>query len=135
MESDIGKAEESLERYFLAFEARTMTEAVYAGRVEALTKRLSDIRCDRTGLQNAIDLEEPVESREQIEEVLAEIRLMITDGTREDQKIPAQHLVGYTPVEGRHSIKPSFIAPTQKVRVPSRMVRLAGIEPAAFRSG
>jgi site-specific DNA recombinase len=135
VETDIRKTEESLERYFLAFEARAMTEAACAGRVEALTKKLSDLRCDRTGLQNAIDLEEPVESREQIEEVLAEIRLMITDGTREDHKTLTQNLVGYTAVEGRHSIKPWFIAPTQKVRVLSRVVRLAGIEPAAFRSG
>ena len=36
---------------------------------------------------------------------------------------------------GRHLIQPSYIVPTQKVRALSRVVRLAGIEPAAFRSG
>jgi hypothetical protein len=130
VETDIRTTEESRERYFLALEAKTMIEAAGAGRVEALTKKLSDLRCDRTGLQNAIDLEEPVESREQIEEVLAETRLMITEGSREDHKTLTQNLVGPTSVEGRHSIKPSFIAPTRKVRVLSRVVPPAGLEPA-----
>ncbi len=135
VETDIRKTEESLERYFLAFEAGTMNEQACAGRVERLTQKLSDFRCDRVGLQNAIDVEDPLPTREAIEEILAEIRLMITAGTREDHKTLTQRLVGYTPVEGRHSIRALFIVPTKKVRVLSRVVRLAGIEPAAFRSG
>jgi hypothetical protein len=66
---------------------------------------------------------------------LVEIREMITSGTREDHKTLTSVLVGPTRVEGRHSIQPSFIVPTQKVRVLSRVVRPAGIEPAALRSG
>ena len=134
-EMDIRKTEESLERYFLAFEAGTLSEATCAGRLESLTRKLSDLRCDRVGLQNAIDMEDPIPSRDDIEEILAEIRLMITEGTRADHKTLTQALVGHTPVEGRQSIRPSFIVPTQKVRVLSRVVRPAGIEPAALRSG
>ena len=135
VERDIRRTEESLERYFLAFEAGTMDEAACTRRVEALTQKQSDLRCDRVGIQNAIDLEDPLPAREEIEAILAEIRLMITEGTREDHKTLTQALVGHTPVEGRHSIRPSFIVPTQKVRVLSRVVRPAGIEPAALRSG
>jgi hypothetical protein len=50
---------------------------------------------------------------------------MITSGTREDHKILTSVLVGPTRVEGRHSIQPSFIAPTQKIRVLSRVVHPA----------
>ncbi|MGI0129497.1 MAG: recombinase family protein, partial [Thermoplasmata archaeon] len=49
VETDIRRTEESLERYFLAFEAGTMNEAACAGRVETLTNRLTDLRCDRVG--------------------------------------------------------------------------------------
>jgi site-specific DNA recombinase len=135
VETDIRKTEESLERYFVAFEAGTMDEATCADRVETLTRKLSDLRCDRVGLQNVIETEAQLPAREEIEEILAEIRLMITDGTREDHKTLTQALVARTVVEGRHSIRPSFIVPTQKVRVLSRVVRLEGIEPPALRSG
>lgn len=74
-------------------------------------------------------------SRDEIETILAEVCDMIASGTREDHEAVTSVLVGPTRVEGRHSIQPSFIVPTQKVRVLSRVVRLAGIEPAAFRSG
>ncbi|MHB8613335.1 MAG: recombinase family protein [Candidatus Dormibacteraceae bacterium] len=40
VETDIRKTEESLERYFLAFEAGTMNEQACAGRVDALQRRL-----------------------------------------------------------------------------------------------
>ena len=135
VETAIRKTEESLERYFVAFEAGTLDEATCAGRVETLTRKLSDLRRDCVGLENAIDLEDPPVASEEIEEILAEIRFMITKGTREDHKTLTQALVGPTAVEGRHSIRPSFIVPTQKVRVLSRVVRPAGIEPAALRSG
>jgi len=63
-------------------------------------------------LQNAIDLDDPIPTPE----ILAEIRDMITSGTREDHKTLTSVLVGPIRVEGRHSIRPSFIVPTQKVR-------------------
>ena len=135
VESDVRKIEESLERYFVAFEAGAMDEAACAGRVETLTRQLSDLRCDRVGLQNAVDLEDQPPTREEIEEILAEIRGMITKGTREDHKTLTQALVGHTPVEGRHSIKPSFIVPTQKVRVLSRVVPPEGLEPPTHGLG
>lgn len=135
VEADIRKTEEALERYFLAFEAGTMSQNACADRIEALTKQLTDLRCDRVGLQNALDLDDRPPTIEEIADILAEVRAMITSGTREDHKALTSVLVGETRVEGRHSIRPSFIVPTQKVRVLSRVVRLAGIEPAAFRSG
>ncbi len=122
VETEIRKTEESLERYFMGFEAGTINEAACAGRVETLTRRLSDLRCDRVGLQNAIDLDDPIPSREEIEEILAEVRMMLTEGTLADHKALTQALVAYTPVEGRHSIRPQFMVPTRKVRVLSRVV-------------
>src|SRR5437588_13065571 len=68
---------------------------------------------------------------DEVDEILSEVWAMIATGTREDHKALTSVLVGPTIVEGRHSIQPSFIVPTQKVRVLSRVVRLAGIEPAA----
>jgi hypothetical protein len=50
---------------------------------------------------------------------------MITSGTREDHKTLTTVLVGPTRVDGRHSIQPSFVVPTQKVRVLSRVVHPA----------
>ena len=85
----------------------------------------------RIRLRNAIDLEEHVPTREEIEENLAEIREMITSGTREDHKTLASVVVGPTRVEGRHSIQPSFILPTHRFEFLSRVVRLRGIEPLA----
>jgi site-specific DNA recombinase len=131
VDADVRQTEEALERYFVAFEAGTMNEQACAPRVARLTQQLTDLRCDQVGLQNAIDLDDPLPTREVIAEILAEILEMITSGSREDHKALTSVLVGPTRVEGRHSIEPSFIVPTQKVRVLSRVVRLAGIEPAA----
>jgi site-specific DNA recombinase len=128
-EADIRKTEEALERYFLAFEAGTMDERACSQRVERLTSKLTDLRCDRIGLQNAIDLDDPMPTRDEIDDILAEIRDLITTGTREDHKTLTSVLVGETIVEGRHSIEPSFIVPTQKVRVLSRVVPPEGLEP------
>jgi hypothetical protein len=97
-------------------------EQACSARVERLSAQLADLRADRVGLQNAIDLEEHVPTRQEIEDVLAEIREMITSGTREDHKTLTSALVGPIRVEGRHSIQPWFIVPTQKVRVLSRLV-------------
>jgi hypothetical protein len=106
-----------------------MNEQACSGRVERLTSQLADLRADRGRLQNAIDLEEHVPTREEIDENLAEIREMITSGTREDHKTLTSVLVDPTRVEGRHSIQPSFIVPTQKVPVLSRVVPPEGLEP------
>jgi hypothetical protein len=108
---------------------------IEAGRIERLTAQFTDLRCDRVGLQNAIELAEHLPTRAEVEKILVEIREMITSGTLEDHKTLTSVLVGPTRVEDRHSIQPSFIAPTQKVRVLSGVVRPAGIEPAALRSG
>ncbi len=129
VEADVSKTEEALERYFVAFEAGTMSEQACAGRVERLTAQLTDLRCDRVGLQNAIELDEHLPTRAEVEEILVEIREMITSGTLEDHKTLTSVLVGPTRVEGRHSIQPSFIVPTQKVRVLSRVVPPGGLEP------
>ena len=107
-----------------------MEEQACAPRVERLTSKLTDLRCDRIGLQNAIDLDDPMPTRVEIEEILAEIRELITSGTREDHKTVTSVLVGPTIVDGRRSIRPSFIVPTQKVRVLSRVVPPEGIEPS-----
>jgi hypothetical protein len=56
---------------------------------------------------------------------LAEIRELITSGTREDHKALTLVLVGPTMIEGRRGIQPSFSVPTQKVRVLSRVVHPA----------
>jgi hypothetical protein len=68
-------------------------------------------------------------TRDEVEEILAEIRELIRSGTPEDHKTLTSVLVGPTIVEGRHSIQPSFIVPTQKVRVLSRVVPPEGLEP------
>ncbi len=67
-----------------------MDEHACASRLETLTKRLSDLRCDRVGLQNAIDLDAHLPSREEVEATLAEVRDMTTAGTSADHKILTQ---------------------------------------------
>ena len=51
---------------------------------------------------------------DEVKGYLAEVIEMIASGTCEDQKAVTSVLVGPTIVKGRHSIRPSFILPTQK---------------------
>ena len=57
-------------------------------------------------------------------------------GVRDDHHRYCDHkpltaaLVAHTPVQGHHSMPPSVYRAHPKVRIPSRVVRLAGIEPA-----
>ena len=122
VEADPRKTGEALEGNFLAFDAGTLNEQTCASRIETLTQRLADQRCERVRPQNAIDLDDPPPTIDEVKGYLAEVIEMITSGTREDQEAVTPVLVGPTIVKGRRSIRPSFILPTQKVRVPSRVV-------------
>ncbi|HKX03449.1 MAG TPA: hypothetical protein VJX71_13175 [Methylomirabilota bacterium] len=65
---------------------------------------------------------DPPPTMDEVKGYLAEVIEMIASGTCEDQKAVTSVLVGPTIVKGRHSIRPSFILPTQKVRVLPRVV-------------
>ncbi len=58
VETDIRKTEELLERYFLAFEAGTMDEEVCAGRVEAATGRLQELRSRSNEIAEQLSVEQ-----------------------------------------------------------------------------
>ena len=125
VEARIAETERALERYFLAFEAGTMNEQACASRVGTLTQGLADQRCERVRLQNAIDLDDPLPSIEEVKPFLAEVVEMLKSDSRADHKTVTSALMGHTIVKGRHSVRPAFIVPTQKVRVLSRVVHPA----------
>lgn len=132
VQAEMRKAEESLDRYFEAFESGDMSQATAGTRVEAIGRRLRELRLRTEELEQLIQDESlPTFSPDLLETVRGQIRQAIESGTPQQRKALAQELVSEVRVKGRDWIQPVFRVPnSEQVRPLSRVVRLAGIEPA-----
>ena len=133
LDTELGKVNETLDRYFHAFEHKTMPEHACAPRIAELTKRLSELQARRAELAyEPDDSPEPL-TDEDLHALQAHTQHVIEHGDPPARKALLQALVTEIRVVSRTEIYPFFALPV--VRPPYGSVRPAGIEPATFRSG
>ena len=127
LNAEVRKLDETLDRYFRAFENGTMPEQACAPRIADLTKRLSELRARRDELaSDANDTPEPL-SDDDLHALQAHVTQVIADGDPSARKALLQALVDEIRVQSRDEIYPFFTLPT--VRPPYGSVRPGGFEP------
>ena len=136
-QAEIHKTEDALERYLMAFEAGTMSEAHCAPRVEKLAGKLTDLRNRRQELAHAVEGGEvPVPTAAELAQVRNLLRRAIKNGPTNVRKALVQELVHEVRVRGRDAIYPTFyVSPppggsATGVRKLARSAPPAGLEPA-----
>ena len=129
LDAELRKTNDSLDRYFHAFENNAMPEQACAPRIAQLTQRLSELEAHRTEL--AIDNEEGPEplTDDDLHTLQAHVAQVIADGDPPTCKALLQALVQEIRVVSRTEIYPFFYLPA--VRPPYGSVPPAGIEPAS----
>ena len=135
--AEIHKAEEALDRYFLAFENGTMSEERCAPRIEALGEKLRALKARQIELTDAIE-EQRVHgpSAEELAAIREKICHVVSSGPDGERKALLQDMVSEVRVRSRRSIVPVFRlhlrGPSEgegAVRHLSRLVGPLGFEP------
>ncbi|MDP9277143.1 MAG: recombinase family protein [Actinomycetota bacterium] len=128
LEAELRKTNEALERYFRAFEEQTLPAAACGSRIEELTEKLRGLEARREELSlEDEDLPEPL-SEEDLQALAAQVREVVEQGDRRQQKALLQGLVQEIKVISREEIYPFFFVPA--FRPPSGSVPPARIELA-----
>ena len=144
VDAELTKAEEAIERYFLAFEAGTLTETTCGQRVETLAAKIATLQARRVELASLLEEgQEPGITEEHLHELRRHVTDTIEHGEPEAQKGLLQALVARIDVESRSAVRPYFRIPLGgthptasnpstigKVRPPSGSAPPAGFEPA-----
>jgi site-specific DNA recombinase len=129
LESEISGTESALSRYFTAFESGRLPEIRFAGRVQALETRLTELRARLAELQDSARAAE-APSAAAVSDAEEAVRDAMLHGTPGQRKALLKELVVEVRVESRDSIIPTFRVPTTPVRVTEAVVGRAGLEPA-----
>ena len=145
VEKELSKAEEAIERYFLAFEAGTMSENTCGQRVQTLGDKIATLHSRRAVLAAELDADQqPTVTEADLQALRHRVEHTITHGVPDAQKGLLQALVADIQVESRNAVRPYFrvqltgqhpaglAEPTSDamVRPPSGSVPPAGFEPA-----
>ncbi len=130
IEGQIRKAEAALDRYFAAFEAGTMREAIATSRVETLASEITALNARRAEL--ADELAEP-QPQAPDEEALAQLRedleTALEAGPVPQRKVLLQQFVEEIRVKDRSWIQAIYRVPI--FRPPSASVLPTGFEPVS----
>ncbi len=130
LDAELRKTNDTIDRYFHAFEDGTMPEKACAPRIAKLTQRLSELEARHAELAAAAadeDQPEPL-SDDDLRLLQAHVVEVIADGDPPARKALLQALVHEIRVVSRDEIYPFFSLPV--VRPPYGSVPPAGIEPA-----
>jgi len=144
VDAELAKAEEAIERYFLAFEAGTLSETTCGQRVQTLGGKIATLQARQGELVSLLEAErEPTVTQVHLDELRHHVIDTIEHGDPEAQKGLLQALVARIEVESRTSVRPCFRVPLDgggltepnpsdigKVRPPSGSAPQAGLEPA-----
>ena len=126
IEAELRKVNETLDRYFHAFENATMPERACAPRIATLTQQLAGLEARRGELTEPDDQPEPL-SDDDLATLTRHVRDVVTNGDPAQQKALLQALVAEITVESRAEIQPYFTLPV--VRPPCTSVGPPGFEP------
>ncbi len=128
LEAEISGSESAVRRYYNAFENGRLPETRFVGRVDALERRLTELRAK---LEELHDSAESVEapSKKAVRDTEEAVRDAMLNGTPGQRKALLKELIVEVRVESRDSIIPTFRLPATPVRVTETMVGDPGLEP------
>ena len=117
-----------MQRYYNAFENGRLPETRVAGRVDALERRLTELRAK---LEEVRDSAKSVEAprKQAVRDAEEAVRDAMLNGTPGQRKALLKELIVEVRVESRDSIIPTFRLPATSVRVTEAMVGRGGLEP------
>ncbi len=128
LQAEISGTQSAVERYYLAFENGRLTESRFGSRVDALERRLTQLRAKLHELrESTTTIEAP--SKEAVRSAEEAVRDAILHGTPGQRKAVLKELIVEVRVESRNSIIPTFRLPATPVRVTETMVGRGGLEP------
>jgi hypothetical protein len=134
VQTEMRKADESVQRYLLAFENGTRPEAMCGERMRALADRLGELRARQAELEAAVD-ESPADdpwANFDVAAVQAEVgRIVAGEDAFPLRKALLRLYVEEVRIESKHSIYPVFRVPADAVRLISGLVEAPGIEPGS----
>jgi len=114
VETDIRKTEESLERYFLAFEAGSMNEQACAGRVDAMTQRSAELAAHRNHLMPLVVPYDGSAGTAAPASVVS-LQRILTESSPVELKPLLQLLVGTATVPDRHALRLHLKRPSSQL--------------------
>ena len=127
VETELRNLHETLNRYFRAFEHKTMPEQLCGKRITELTEKLGQLEARREELSLDDESPQPLSDHD-LAALQAHVRHVIDAGDPPQQKALLQALIYEIRVVSRAEIYPFFSLPA--VRPPYGSVPPAGIEPA-----
>ena len=128
LDAELRKTNDTLDRYFHAFEQGSMPEQACAPRIAKLTQRLSELEARRTELAVSDDDQPGPLTDDDLHHLQAHVAEVIAHGAPPARKALLQALVQEIRVVSRDEIYPFFNLPV--VRPPYGSVPPAGFEPA-----
>ena len=128
MEAEISGTQSAVERYYSAFENGRLSESRFGSRVDALERRLTQLRSKLGELRDsAAAVEAP--SKDAVRSAEEAVHDAMLHGTPGQRKALLKELIVEVRVESRDSIIPTFRLPATPVRVTETMVGDPGLEP------
>src|SRR5439155_17125896 len=121
LEAEISGNESAVQRYYNAFENGRLPETRVAGRVDALERRLTELRAK---LEEVRDSAKSVEAprKQAVRDAEEAVRDAMLNGTPGQRKALLKELIVEVRVESRDSIIPTFRLPATSVRVTESVV-------------
>jgi len=130
VDARIKKTAETIERYLVAFESRTMPESVCAPRLESLDGQMRDLRMRRSEIVQASDSNpQPKIALGELQDLRDAVQAALESGSVPQQKAFLKALVAEVRVDNRGAIHPVFRIPYGGVRVLGQVVGREGVEP------
>ena len=128
MEAEISGSESAVQRYYSAFENGRLPETRFFSRVDALERRLTELRAKLEELRDSVQSAE-APSKSGVRDAEEAVRDVMLHGTPGQRKALLKELIVEVRVESRDSIIPTFRLPATPVRVTESMVGRGGLEP------
>ncbi len=144
--AELRKTEAAIERYILAFEAGTISDAMFGPRVRDLGEQARTLKARRDQLEEAADLaamDPPAQA--DIDALRTELAQIVANGTDAHRKAAAQAFVDRLVVVEPGVVQPTYLirgglptdptdnpdqtAPTSASRAVTKMVEVSGLEP------
>lgn len=142
LDTELAKAEASIERYMDSFESGGLTEDTLVERIRTLGERAAELRARRAELVAALedkaeDGEFDVPDAKTMAALSPHVRKALTKGGWPERKALMQALIHEVKVTSRQHIVPTFRVPTgatgpKLVRALTRTAPWAGLEPATI---
>ncbi len=135
IETQIVKAQATIDRYFAAFEAQTLKPEACTQKVDDLNARIAELQVEKRDLEERRKrLEIPAIDKEMLAGILADFEKVMAEGTNPQKKDLLRRLVKKVLVHDRCTIEIWYGLPNQtSVRTPEHLAPRVGLEPTTLR--